>query len=191
MRSALVKDGIVQEIVMTGPGYKPPPDMTVIPAEKANKGDAHNGEKFVSAPIPIPPKEELIIYAWARRAFIAQAGLRVNVAAPGEKEKMVLFPSGQEERSILDEMAHLAALDRTYVAQWVHSSHGTLTLSADQILDIRLKMARKIADTHGQLSATLEAINSGELKTIQEVRDYIECPACQCKAEAAKVRALR
>lgn len=70
-RYALIKDGVVVNLIVADAGYTPPEGYDAVPTERTNVGDAWDGEQFIPAPttptVQPPPrmteeeKEALII----------------------------------------------------------------------------------------------------------------------------------
>lgn len=80
MRAALVRDGIVKNIILVGDGYNPGEDYSVIPIgdEPVEIGASWDGNTF-TPPLPLPaPVPEVVTARQARLALLG-AGVLANV----------------------------------------------------------------------------------------------------------------
>lgn len=167
MRTALVRKGVVEHVVMAGPGYEAPAGFTAVPSRHANKGDLHDGINFTLPVEPDAPVPELAEYARRRRQLIARMGVEFNVGTT-ESPMMVRISTTREARSDLDDHAFLAARDPYYTGTWV-DDFGVVELSGTQFIDMQQRVALFIAETYKTLGKTVAAINGGIIRKRSQV----------------------
>lgn len=164
-RMALMKGGIVHEIVIGGPQFAVPKGFDVVETDHANIGDAYDGKAFAVQAQQLDP-EQLMEYARRRREVVVMNFMTFNLAKPGNDPKIVKIHITRVYNDIID-LAHLAELtgdDVTFVLP-----DETITLTSAQAIDLRNRVAKLVGHSHMLLAKILDAIKSGHIASIAHV----------------------
>lgn len=171
MRAALVKDGIVHNVIVAGPDYMPPPSYTLVLHAEANIGDHYDGEVF-----SLPPPKKLVsseqdffnlaIYA---ENCCREALDHACITIDGEAGQIVLG-SDSDDRADLSVYAQCAAMDANFSASIVQTQpHETVKLTATQILAAHAQIGKLVAQSHATLDAIMGAIKTGRIVTVAQI----------------------
>jgi hypothetical protein len=172
MRTALVKDGVVQNVVLAGPGYEPPDGFVAVPNETVNVGHRHNGKDFSVPGLQEFANSEDDFFLLAVTAENCKRNALNNacIVIAGKNGQQIILDSTEDDRHDLADYAHLAALDPNFSASLVQAQpHGTVTLDAAQILAARAEMATLTVRCQAALHAVIEAIKIGRIITLEQV----------------------
>jgi hypothetical protein len=117
---------------------------------------------------------QLVSYAMAKQALIANGGVSINVAASGPPI-MASADTSVTGRVDLSGVLQSAQLNSGYTTVWVQTS-GNLTLNAAAILLLAVGVGAFIEATYAALAGVLAAIAAGTVTTTAEI-DAFASPA--------------
>lgn len=166
-RTALVRNGIVEHVVIAGSDYSPPSGMTAVSSRHANIGDLHDGINFKPPVDPDLPTPQLIEQAKRRRQLLARMGVMFNVGT-ADSPLRVRVSTTREARSDLDDHAYLAEHDQFYRGTWV-DDFGVVELSGAQFIELQRQVALYVAETYKTLGRTVAEINSGVIRKKSQI----------------------
>lgn len=165
-RMAIITDGIVSNIVIAGKGFKPPKGSLAIESATANIGDKHGGaDSFTKDDLKLS-KEELILHAKHRRLVMVKLGMKFNLA---DDQQIKVDDDMQKDICELAYLADAGERARQENFVMVLQDNRILNLSAEQVIDLRNKIAEHIARSHAILATLVEAINTEKITSIQEI----------------------
>jgi hypothetical protein len=171
MRTALIKDGKVYEIVIGGADYMPPPGVRAILSERANIGDNYDGRTFTSpAPPPqIAPKHMLKAHVLEKKRHFLHAGVDCNIAQPGQPARVIRLDNSANGRIDIMHLVLSTYRETGYKGHYVLRTGEVIDVDAAQIE----AMHKASDDFHFDLNATaqqlMRAIDAGTVATLDEV----------------------
>lgn len=118
MRTALIQDGQVINVVEAPEGWQPPPGLLAVASATASIGDGWDGERFTPAPppeTPTDPADTRITRLAFRNRFTQAEKVALELAALDNPSA----PMAQRQQSAALR-AHLKDLD---AASWVDLTH--------------------------------------------------------------------
>lgn len=122
------------------------------------------------APVAAPTKADLIAYANAKQATVANGGISVNVAASGHAPQLVKVATDVQGRIDLAGAVQLSGLNPGQTFDWV-SNAGKTTLTGVQVQQLGLAAGAFIQAAYSVLGDVLGAINAGTITTSSQVDD--------------------
>jgi hypothetical protein len=170
-RFALVKSGKVTDVVISsGPDrHTLPEGVKAVESETANIGDTHDGANFYQTYIQYSP-EELEAYARFRQSTVVRAGIKFNLASPGNDPDIIHVPTDATTRETIRELAYLASEDGAMAP--VSFPSRTVVLTVQQIIRLRKRIAEHVARSQALLSRIVGAIGKGQIAS----REHIDSP---------------
>jgi len=164
MRSALVnKDGVVENVIIAGPGYKPPEGYKLVQSERAGIGHQHINGEFVD---PYrPSKEGLLAHAESRHRDIEYFPLRIN--AGGKKISLTVF---QHDIRYIEIMAARAKVDSKTTINYPNPKTGEFVrLNAAALIALDEAITSYLVEHKMLYGEVVAAIHAGEITKDSEV----------------------
>ena len=161
----LIEGGKVCNVVMPGPGYRPPNGNTLIESETANIGDEYDGKQFVAVDRPIS-KEELNKYVHLLRDE-AFKKIDFNFAEPGDEQKIINISIPAALREEIRDLAWLAEITGEDTILVV--GDDVLTLSPKQLAKLRRRIADYIHHSHAVAAKLIDGIERALITSLSEI----------------------
>lgn len=166
-RTALIRNGVVEHVIMAANDFEIPEGMTAIRSNTAGIGDKHDGVNFHRPEDPDLAVPQLVNLARRRRQLIARYGVKFNVGTH-DQPVMVKVSTHHDARMDLGDHAYLASRDIYYRGTLV-DEFGIIELSGQQFLDLERHVALFIAETHKTLASVVTDINSGRIRKKSQI----------------------
>lgn len=168
MRTAIVRKGKVEEVIIHGPQWDAPKGVTLVQSDTANIGDLFDGSVF-TPPVISHSKEQLSRKAKSHRTVVSSQGIDVDIAMPGNDPILVNIDTSPPRLIELQALVHIAEQDPKFVATWVTDGGDVLALDTRQLLKVRDAAFKHVAHTHELLGKMLKAIDTGHVASMREV----------------------
>jgi hypothetical protein len=156
-RAVLVEAGKVIDVVMPGPGYKPPNDIHLVASDTANIGDSFDGVSFTRA-IRKDSKKELMEFVRAYREVVVKEGIDF---APDGKDFVKIPAALYEEIRAIAEVAE----DKISIV----TPDKILTLNQEQLTRLRLGVADHIHKSHAIAAKLIDGVHKGLITSRGEI----------------------
>lgn len=157
MRYALVKDGLVHDVVLWDDAlpWQPPNGCVAIASEDASPGWLVGADGSLTPPAvespPPPTLGELTQSIAARRYQAETAGTIVNGMA---------LPTDRDSQALVTGAALAAWMDPNYTCQW-KTADGFVDLAAQQIIALASAMRAHVQACFDREAALLDALDAG------------------------------
>jgi hypothetical protein len=162
-RLALIKNGVVHDIVIAGDQYEPPEGMTAREHVSANIGDMHDGAGGFSPVQKQLSRDELYAYARRKRKMIIKTGLDFNLAAPGGDPHIVRIPTTDEYR---EAFAALASVGEPAI---VALPDQNVSLTGAQIFEINRRIVGYVARSITVLASIIDGITANQISSTAHI----------------------
>jgi hypothetical protein len=167
-RYALVRKGLVEEVVIADEKYVPPSDMIAVKSDTANIGNKFDGNTFSTVVTP-QTKNVLLYYASRKQSVIAQGGITVSLTPVGLTSPVdIKVDTNTTGRTDLTMLADQAKSDAGFTEEWIQDN-TSYTLNAAHILQLSTAVQSFVSSTYSKYGAILKSIESGAITTTQQI----------------------
>jgi len=165
-RKAVVKNGIVENIISWGPDWVPPEGATVIDSEDAMVGWFYDGNTFISPDSIQPTIFELKQYASEYRKRIESLPITHQ-----RGNEVFVVKTDNTSLARIHRLYLMACNDKDTIFNW-ESNNNIFELTSKEVIEINKQVNEHMQNSYEKLKTVYSNIDSGLFTKYEYINNY-------------------